>query len=168
MNILNPTLGVDIGGVIIDRQFKDGNTSSFSITNYFNAQPIVGAFEALRQLVEMFEGKVYLVSSCTESVEESTIAWFQHYDFFNQTGITRSNLHFCRRRLLKAPICEKVGVTHFVDDRVTVLRSLTTVKHLFLFGSQHEDDLRHAPPKQNNLKVISSWSMGPEIIRTTL
>ena len=34
----------------------------------------------------------------------------------------------------KAPICERLGITHFVDDRLDVLAYMETVEHRYLLG----------------------------------
>ncbi len=42
-------------------------------------------------------------------------------------------MHFVRERRDKAPVCERLGITHFVDDHLDVLAYLTSVQHRHLF-----------------------------------
>ncbi len=51
-------------------------------------------------------------------------------------GLDEQALHFCRRRPDKAPICKRLGVTHFIDDRMDVIVHLTSVRYKILFGPQ--------------------------------
>ncbi len=42
----------------------------------------------------------------------------------------------CRERPEKAAVCARLGITHFVDDRLDVLTPMRgTVPHLYLFGA---------------------------------
>jgi hypothetical protein len=55
------------------------------------------------------------------------------FDFFGRTRIPEASLHFVRERRDKAPVCQRLGVTHFVDDRLDVLAHLDAVEHRYLF-----------------------------------
>lgn len=135
-------LGVDIGGVIIDRQ-NDGTDTSFFGKNYLQTTAVAGVFSALKRLVEAgFE--VHLVSKCGPAVEGKTRRWLDHHCFFERTGVPADALHFCRTRPEKGPICERLGVTHFVDDRLDVLDCLNSVAELYLFRPNPADAARHA------------------------
>jgi hypothetical protein len=128
-----PTLGVDVGGVIIDRVAEGSDTS------FFGSQPLLtpsveGVFEALEVLAGgPFEGRVHVVSKAGPKVAGNTRAWLEHHELFRRTGIPAGNLHFVRKRADKAPVCARLGVTHFVDDRLDVLGHLETVAHRYLF-----------------------------------
>jgi hypothetical protein len=51
--------------------------------------------------------------------------------------VREDHLVFCRRRPEKAEHCERLAITHFIDDRVDVLEPMRgRVPHLFLFGPQ--------------------------------
>jgi hypothetical protein len=86
-----------------------------------------------------FAGRVHLVSTAGPKVSANTRAWLQHHRFFERTGVAEARLHFVRKRREKAPVCERLAITHFVDDRAEVLFHLTTVEHRYLFtgGSTH-------------------------------
>jgi len=77
-------LGVDIGGVIIDRVSEDDQS-------YAGAVAVEGAFEAIARLVQRrFREHVWLVSRCEESREPVLVEWLERHDFFGSTGVTRN------------------------------------------------------------------------------
>lgn len=131
-----PRLGVDIGRVII---LGDGPDTSFiggSDEDALRTPPVPGALEQLAELTAQLEGRVWLVSKCGPRVQQRTRAWLGHHRFFERTGIRRDHLHFCRDRREKAPICAKLGIGLFVDDRVDVLVAMEgVVPGRFLFGA---------------------------------
>lgn len=138
---MNKILGVDIGGVIIDRQ-NDSTDTSFFGPNFLLTTAVPDVMVQLRKLVEGgFE--VHLVSKCGTNVELKTRQWLQDQRFFERTGIHPARLHFCRTRPEKGPICRDLGVTHFVDDRLDVLDCLDSVGEVILFQPNDQDAQRH-------------------------
>ncbi len=141
-----PTLGVDVGGVIVALTGRDEDTSFFG-TQPLQTPAVDGVFEALAALTaERFAGRVHIVSKAGPKVADNTSAWLAHHDFFGRTGIPEANLHFVRERRDKAPVCQRFGITHFVDDRLDVLAYLDTVDHRYLFlggtdTADHPDEL---------------------------
>ncbi|MDG4787335.1 hypothetical protein O7626_15580 [Micromonospora sp. WMMD1102] len=133
------TLGVDVGGVIVMLAGRDEDTS------FFGGQPlrtpaVPEVFEVLAALTaEPFAGRMHVVSKAGPGVAANTRAWLAHHEFFDRTGIPADNLHFVRDRRDKAPVCERLGVTHFVDDRLDVLAHLATVEHRYLFLGGNAD-----------------------------
>jgi hypothetical protein len=95
-------------------------------------------FDVLPGLVARFGGQVWVISKCGERIQDRTLRWLDHNDFFPRTGIAPGNVRFCRRRADKAGHCADLGITHMVDDRLDVhvaLRGL--VPYLYLFGPQN-------------------------------
>jgi len=136
----NNILGVDVGGVIIDRQNDRADTSFFG-PNYLQTTAVAGVFDCLRQASQRgFE--VHLVSKCGENTQRKTLEWLQHHDFYQLTGVHPQRVHFCRTRPQKAPICTSQGITHFVDDRLDVLEYLNDVGNLYLFQPNAQDEAR--------------------------
>lgn len=137
-------LGVDVGGVIIQRT-GDADDDTFFTDDFLSAPMVEGAFDTLRELAHgRFAGRVYIVSKCGEWVEDKTRRWLAHHRFEERTGIPDAHLHFTRTRQGKEPICDRLDVTHFVDDRLDVLGLLTTVPHRLLFlggGGDRPDDV---------------------------
>lgn len=139
------TLGIDIGGVIIDRVKNDGTDTSFFTDNYLKTSAMPGAFDAISSLVAgRFKGNVHLVSKCGKKVQEKTLRWLDHHSFHQLTWVPSGNVHFCLERHQKAGICEKLGITHFIDDRLEVLGYLTSVEHRFLFRPDSNEVRRYA------------------------
>ena len=152
-------LGVDIGGVIT----KGGNEI---FTDAFLESPQMGgAFEAVRMLVaNRFGNNVYLVSKCGENMQKKTRLWLSHHRFYEVTGIPESHVRFCLERHQKASICEELGITHFVDDRLEVLGSLTTVSNLYLFQPR-PNEMRRFAHFLNRVRQVNAWE---EILRELL
>jgi hypothetical protein len=98
---------------------------------------VPGASDALARLQRLFEGRVWLVSKCGARVEGRTRRWFSAHRFFERTSIDPEKLLFCRTRPEKAPICARLRITCFVDDRWDVLASMAgIVTNRVLFGSR--------------------------------
>ena len=135
-------LGLDFGKVIMGAVRNGRADTSFLGTTFDEAMksaPEEGAFDAIRQLVDRFSGGVWIVSKCGPSVENKTRGWLKHWKFYDETGLDRAHLRFCRERRDKALICRELEVTHFVDDRIDVLQPMVgVVPNLYLFGEQRE------------------------------
>jgi hypothetical protein len=126
-------LGVDIGGVLIERT-NDSDDTSFWGENYLETPEVEGAMAAIAALRrEHFGEAVYLVSKCGRETEERAREWLVHNRFYERTGLSPTDVRFCRKRHEKAPICAELGITHFVDDRLEVLSYLEDVAHRYLF-----------------------------------
>ncbi|HLH26276.1 MAG TPA: hypothetical protein VK066_27470 [Chloroflexota bacterium] len=157
-------LGVDVGGVIIDR-VNDASDTSFFGDNYLQTTSVPGALAALRRLNRgRFAGRVYLVSKCGARVQAKTLAWLAHHDFYGTTGIAPEHVHFCRQRQDKAGICAALGITHFVDDRLEVLGYLTTVPARYLFRPDPAEVARYAHVLPE-VRRVESWA---ELLRDLL
>lgn len=134
---LSEMLGVDVGGVLIDRIRADGSDTSFFSDRFLETPAVEGAFETLARLGrERFGQRICIVSKCGPKVEEKTRLWLAHHKILDALGLDARALHFCRERRDKGPICKRLRVTHFIDDRMDVLTHLTSVPHRFLFGPQ--------------------------------
>lgn len=149
-------LGVDIGGVIIDR-INDRTDTSFFSENYLQTTAVPGVVESLRQLVEKRFGEhVYLVSKCGSKVEAKSLRWLDHHRFHQMSGVPSGNIRFCRERHEKAGICRELGITHFVDDRLEVLSYLETVGKLFLFRPE-PSEVRRFAQHLDRVQQVNSW-----------
>ena len=127
-----PVLGIDVGGVLVDRVAEGSDTS------FFGDRPMVtpavpGALDAVAALVEVFEYRVHIVSKAGPKISELTRRWLGSRGVIGGAGIPLGNVHFVRKRPDKHPICERLGVTHFIDDRLDVLAHLASVDRRYLF-----------------------------------
>lgn len=149
-------LGVDIGGVIIDR-INDNTDTSFFSTNYLRTSAVPQALEVIRELAQKrFGTQVYLVSKCGRTTQAKTLEWLSHNKFYEATKVASSSVRFCRERHQKAGICEELGITHFVDDRLEVLGYLASVEKKFLF-QPHEKEVRRFAHHLKHVQRVDSW-----------
>jgi len=151
-------LGVDVGGVLIDRVADDTDTSFFS-DRFLETPAVADAFAMVGRLArERFGGRVHLVSKCGPRVQEKTKLWLAHHRFHEITGVPPAHAHFCRTREEKAPICTRLRVTHFVDDRYDVLSYLARVPRRYLFQPREKDLARASREPLEGLSIVQSWS----------
>ena len=134
-------LGIDIGRVIIGAVGEDGTAdTSFlggSEADALATQAETGAFDTIRALVDRLDGRVWLVSKCGARVQALTRRWLLHHEFHTLTELPVENLRFCKERPQKRDIAATLELTHFIDDRLDVLRHLDgLVPSLYWFGRQ--------------------------------
>lgn len=131
-------IGLDVGGVIIDRIKNDGTDTSFKSDNFLLTTAVPGAFAAVKLMVEAYGAKnVFIISKVKSDVK--TRMWLSYNQFYRKTGFSADNVHFCRERHEKALIAERLPggpLTHFVDDRADVLHHMSNVRTRYLFGEQ--------------------------------
>src|SRR5262245_52711875 len=149
-------LGIDIGGVIIDRVHEERDATG---RGYADAPPVEGAFEAIARLAAgRFRDRVWLVSRCDAPDEPQIREWLSAHDFFGTTGIAPDRVRFCRERHEKTPICQALGVTHFVDDRLEVLgHMIGTVPILYHLRSRAADHDRF-PELSQHVRAVTGWN----------
>jgi hypothetical protein len=154
---MDQVLGIDIGGVIIDRVNDETDTSFFG-ENYLKTTAVPGAFITIAELVRTRFGKnVFLVSKCGAKIEDRSREWLKYHRFFEITGIPQTHLYFCKKRHEKAGICRKLNVTHFIDDRLEVLSYLDTVSHRFLFQPNDAEVSKFAHAL-HHVQRVESWN----------
>lgn len=147
-----PALGVDIGKVIADEDAVEGISL---LTEYWELTPFTaGAVEALSQLNTDggFAGQVHLISKAGPKVQQRTRDWLQLSGFHDTTQIPADRLHFVRDHHEKAPVARRLGVTHFVDDRIAVLTHMDFARVRFLFS------LRTPPQIPEWATHVRTWS----------
>jgi hypothetical protein len=158
-------LGVDFGRVINDASsHPSGDDTVFlgGTEEEMLATPVMkGALESLARLGEVFEGRVWIISKAGPTIQARTQRWLAHHRFFETTGIDATHVRFCLRRDEKAGHCSELGITHFVDDRYSVLKYLAgIVPHLFLFGPQND------PPRSPMIATVTWDDAEREILAT--
>ena len=170
-------LGVDIGGVIIDR-VNDGEDTSFFGGHYLRTPPVPGALGALEVLAQgpfrarppfgfvapspgdspgAFAGAIWVVSKCGKTTERKTREWLAHHRFHERCGVPVKNLLFCRKRHEKGPLCEELGITHFVDDSLEVLSCMPSVPHRYLFRP-HEEEVAAFRKHLAGVTRVETWT----------
>lgn len=133
--------GTDFGDVITAAHNQGAEKIPMSKDpNYLNRPAIPGAFESIKRLVELFgPDNAYIVSRCSKEGEQKIMSWLYYKSFWEQTGMLRTNVRFCRERREKGPICAELGITHFVDDRFECLVGMNTVPHRYRLSSEPPD-----------------------------
>lgn len=148
-------IGIDIGRTIVDTDNPD-------------KPPFPEAIRVIRRLVDFYGDKnVFIVSKVTDAQKLRALRWIRRTRFHEETDMREENVEFCLERHEKAPICQRLGVTAFIDDRVDVLSHMRgIVSHRILFRANH------ASPKDGQMGsggVIraSSWKQIEEIFLPT-
>ncbi|HET9059804.1 MAG TPA: hypothetical protein VFN61_07770 [Acidimicrobiales bacterium] len=174
----HPKLGVDFGGVVHGITRLPEGPDTFlegSLSQALSTPQMPGAFEALVRLHDAFAGELYIVSKCGARVEDLTLQWLEHHDFYNKTGVDRARVTFVRQRPDKAPRCRELGISHFVDDRADVLlpmRGIVTYRYLFGDQDAHAPDAPQASADphagDDYLQPVEDWPDAEEAIMATL
>jgi hypothetical protein len=159
-------LGVDIGRVIISGRAPRGSADTTFFTGdtaqMLRTPEVDGAVETIAGLVELFGGRVWLVSKCGVRVQAKTVRWLTHHRFTERTGIPPQHWRFVRQRPEKAGHCAELGITHFVDDALEVHEALRpVVPHRYLFGPQ-------SGPVPDWVVPTPTWAEADAAIRATL
>lgn len=150
-------IGVDVGGVIIDKANDKEDTSLFG-SDYVKALPVAGAIEAVSRLnKEVFPGEVYIVSKCGEKIEARTREWMKANLFHEKTGVPVGRFHFCRHRGDKAPIARSLKLTHFIDDRLEVLDSMRGVVPNRILFSPYSSEMKRWILTAGPTILVFSW-----------
>lgn len=150
------TIGIDIGGVIIDRQ-NDGTDTSFFSDNFLNTTAVPGAFEAISQIALKYEGRVWIVSKCGPRIQARSREWLNLHRFWEQTEIGSTQICFCLRRDEKVSICQGLGITTFIDDRPDVLIPMEGIVDRRLLFNPRVEDLHRARGKLSGVLQVRNW-----------
>jgi hypothetical protein len=146
-------LGVDCGDVIF----------------YTWGGRVPDSLDSLRKIVRAgsFE-KIYIVSKANVVTRAMFLFRLGFLDFWNYTGISRANLFFVRHHEDKAGVSARLGITHFVDDRLEVLHYLRTVPHRYALNPRRAKELACYPGTREEVTVVGSWSeLLPKIMSHT-
>ena len=152
-------LGIDIGRVII-ASATDVRYSVFSSDNYLQATLVPNSIEAISGIVNLGQFRdIYLVSKSNPQIQDRTMEILKKYHFFEQTGIKVENTYFCTDVDEKAIIARELHLTHFIDDRQTILRTLPPqVKTRMLFLSDEDE---YVPPqlfgRKSPVRPVYGW-----------
>jgi hypothetical protein len=123
-------IGIDIGGVIIG---GGGEDTSFFSDNYLKTPEIEDAFKSILQLRDLGHD-LHIISKCGPVVEEKSLDWLNTYMYLEL--VKERNIHFVRKRHLKAPMAQALELDVFIDDRQDIIDSMHgIVKHPILFES---------------------------------
>ncbi|MEI6345684.1 MAG: hypothetical protein WCO79_00385 [bacterium] len=152
MNVIVPSPAPDPGVLCIDL----GNTFMVKHGGIPYIQP--SAAIVVRFLIHGIFGpeNVHLVSRVDADQEKRTKDWFSENGIYKLTDLRRENVHFCREREGQAPICQRLGATHMIDDRPEVMYHLPFVPNRLLFNPD-SGDMAKWESKLGNIKIVASW-----------
>lgn len=134
-----PALGIDVGGVLVDFIARGEDTSFFG-TRPIETPATEGSHEALSRLLDLFAGRVYIVSKAGPRIAGLTRQWLVEQQFVGPGALAESDVFFVTERSEKNTVCRRVGITHFIDDRLDVLKHLATVEMRVLYTGGLGDD----------------------------
>lgn len=137
-------IGIDIGNVIIGSDTDDPD--QFFGDRYLQAPEVHAAFQSIAELVRVSgRHNVLIISKCGPFIQKRSLEWLSHHDFFNRTGFHRENVHFTLHRHEKAPLCDRLNIDAFIDDRFTVLEHMlplvadNRMRQLYLFAPDEDE-----------------------------
>lgn len=177
LEMSHPVLGLDVGGVLVDR-VSDRTDTSFMGNRPMETPAVKGSLTAVQRLVVHFGQRVHIISKAGPQVAGLTTRWLTVHgyieEYFSSNGvetdgvqIPRTNLHYVRSRREKDPVAHALGITHFVDDRLDVLDNLSSVPHRFLFTGGLGS---HTVPVDvpTGIVRVNDWSTLTEMILESL
>jgi hypothetical protein len=134
-------LGVDCGNVIL----------------YPFGGIVADSFESLEVIVRSrrFDA-IYIVSRANAISRFLFLVRLQRANFWEKTGIPRENIYFCLKNRRKIDICKKLGVTDFIDDRISVLKHMESLEHCFVFNPK-KSTIRKYLNSSPRLTSVRSW-----------
>lgn len=144
-------VGIDIGNVILTSDTDNSTSKKLS------QKLVPGAVESITQLVERYGPEnIWLISKCFARMQMQSRVALEQSSFFVKTGTDPNRVAFCIRREDKAPICKQLHITHFIDDRLEILKTLSTVEHKFAFAPRGRDlqKFSHHLPE---VTLVNSW-----------
>ncbi len=142
-----------------------GNT----IFHEWNGKLLPGSIDTLQKICASgaFD-EVHVVSKANRFVQILFRLRLRSLDFWEQTGIPRKNLHFCKRHKDKAAICKKIGITDFVDDRLHVLSHLSNIEgKRYAMNPTREREFRKYPKTAEDVTIVTSWDELEELLLPT-
>jgi hypothetical protein len=152
-------IGIDIGGVIIDRARNDNTDTSLFGPNYLNALAVPNALKAIAEINEyLFPNETYIISKCGANIERKSREWLKAQGFYGTTGMSEDKVYFCRARADKTPIAQKLGLTHFIDDRLEVLGYMKNVVPNRILFNPSLSEMEAAGPRAGAVMPVFSWA----------
>lgn len=151
-------LGVDIGGVIVSSALTGEDTSFFGDRPMLTP-PVPGSIESIAILAGgVFSERVHLVSKAGPRIASISLQWLAESGFFAATGLDPAHVHFVRDRAEKDGVCARLRVTHFVDDRLSVLTQMPSVANRYLFtGGTREERRDRARDIPAGISAVGDW-----------
>jgi hypothetical protein len=141
-------LGLDFGNVI---KFSGG-------------EMMYAFHDALPKLVERFGREIYVISRVDNAFGAGrALQYLEDYRLLE--SIPFSHIHFCLLRNEKGPIAQRLGLTHFVDDRLECLHYMNSVQFRYALNPTLSQ-MTKFPLSDKGVKMLTDWnSLLPEILK---
>jgi hypothetical protein len=153
-------LGIDLGNVLTERRGE--GFKPFADDAYRFVRPSDGAFQAVKSLVDILdENNVFIVSRCSIQAQDRARDWLDVWEFHDITGVPRDNVRFCLERPQKKLIAKELQLTHFIDDRWSVLIHLLDLHHiekLYLFQPFPDEQSSFSREELNRVQMVEEWT----------
>lgn len=153
-------LGIDLGNVLTERRGE--GFKPFADDTHRSVKPSDGSFQAVKSFVDnLDEENVFIVSRCSIPAQDRARDWLDTWRFHDITGVPRENVHFCLERPQKKLIAKELRLTHFIDDRWSVLIHLLDLHHiekLFLFKPFPDEHLAFGRAKPDRVQMVEGWT----------
>jgi len=151
-------LGLDFGGVLASSAGQD--LRRIAASDPMSVPLVPGALQAVSELLQLFDGRVWVISKASPATGEWTRAWLAAHGFLGGQMLAAERIEIVQERIGKRERCLAHGITHFVDDGVKNLRVLRgRVDWLCLFG-EHPNEPRDGPWHH-----ADDWSVAMRLIR---
>ena len=175
-----PRIGIDLDGVLIDhRQHKrqlagdqgfllePWQVNSNIMQQYMpqdvyeslqeplyahmtpDAPPVAGALEVLSKI----KGEIYIISARRPHSVRSAQDWLVKHRVYDSVPAER--IFFCGTGDEKRGYCERLGISVFLDDKISVLDALPGKTKRVLFD---EDDVAKLLDVEGRLQVAKNWN----------
>ncbi|MBI3627948.1 MAG: hypothetical protein HY220_04385 [Candidatus Sungbacteria bacterium] len=127
---------------------------------HYNAQPVEGATEAVRELSKNY--LLVVITSKPSYLAERTTSWLEKYYSGLFSGVYFTNqFHGDGIKRTKAGVCNELGVEIFIDDSVAhALEVADTGRKVWLFNTPWNQD-----PIPSHITRVYSWTDVLEHIR---
>lgn len=124
-----------------------------------SAPPVAGVFEAMAKLPK----ETYIISARTKGSVKFAEKWMAKYKLFDL--IPQERIIFCRNGAAKGPWCERLKITHFLDDKFSFLKYLPLKTKKILFD---EDSVAAEINVSSEIQVVGTWGEFLSLIRPAL
>lgn len=154
-------IGIDIGGVIITSACNCTSDTSFRSDNFLKTPEIPNAIDTIAWIVNKYSSdNVYIVTTCYDEIFQKSLLWLKNKDFYSRTGVKEENIIRVDRRQDKAPVCENKHITHFIDDKRSVLKTMKSVPNKILFNNTGVYDNKNP----SGMVKANSWENVKELL----
>ncbi|HSX01383.1 MAG TPA: hypothetical protein VLF67_04025 [Candidatus Saccharimonas sp.] len=161
-------LGVDIGGVIIDGSagVSSGDDTDLDDEGFLETPAIAGAIRMIAQLNLAFD-QTYLISKARPATRERTNRWLKHHNFYGLTGIVPQRVIYTDDRIQKAVVASLVGISHFVDDKLEVLKYLKGVARCRVLFRSDPSEVTNFIDDLPGVFMVDTWAQAAEVLRVS-